>query len=776
MSLPLHAGDPAEVGGHHLVGRLGAGGMGVVYLARSATGRHVAVKVVHSQFADDPEFRDRFRREVAAARRVSGAFTAPVVDADADAVRPWMATLYIPGDTLGQRVARRGPLAPSELRCLLIGLAEALRDIHRAGVVHRDLKPANVLLAADGPRVIDFGVSRAVDWEALTQTGRLMGTPPFMSPEQLTSPLEVGPASDVFSLGTVLVHAATGRNPFDGASPYETVTQVVEGDPDLSGVPAGLLPLARRCLAKAAKDRPTPEELLAELRAWSPPEPEPRPEPMHVPRPEPVPEPTPGPESVPEPTPGPEPEPVPEPEPEPAPEAKRPRRALAALTVVATLAALLGGGQHQERHTTTDAPAAAAGTAAVRPAGWKPWQRAPETRRTQAPRCVPRGESLYCVSKDWAHAKRLRLADGRAVWEDGGDDPLGIIGVTDDLLYVYAVPAALPASFVVQAIDVATGAVRWRRFAGPEVAVTLVGGHLLALSQDSTELTLLDAATGSPVAHRKLTAERCTFRTAVGVVYEICAAKGKDQRIATSVSALDPGTLARTWSVSHGGELDFLGHHEGRLVLARAQEGRYAEIVGVDLAERRVVRTLLDDYLEDARLRRPGGGVPSGRLDLVDGVLYGRKDGRLLAIDPDTGATLWARPLPAPEVSVPVTGGDTLYEVSAAGAVMARDRGTGVLRWTTQGHGRQPGETAYEGRPAYGSLVGDVLYATTATGTIFSLDVTEPYRRPERTPVVRDATDGNPPNASGNATGPVPRTNRRTGPEATERATGIEPA
>ncbi|MFF9027021.1 protein kinase domain-containing protein [Streptomyces iakyrus] len=267
--MALRDSDPAEVGGYRTEDRLGSGGMGVVYLARSASGRRLAIKVVHSQYADDDEFRTRFRREVAAARRVSGAFTAPVVDADADAPHPWMATLYIPGADLGTHVREHGPLPLPRLRGLAAGLAEALRDIHRAGVVHRDLKPANVMLAEDGPRVIDFGISRAADHAAsdvLTQTGRVMGTPPFMSPEQFASPQDVGPAADMFSLGSVLTHAATSRGPFDSPSPYETALRVVEGEPDLTGVPAELLPFIRLCLEKHPKDRPAADELFTLLR------------------------------------------------------------------------------------------------------------------------------------------------------------------------------------------------------------------------------------------------------------------------------------------------------------------------------------------------------------------------------------------------------------------------------------------------------------------------------------------------------------------------------
>ncbi|MFJ2262414.1 serine/threonine-protein kinase [Streptomyces sp. NPDC087844] len=257
---------PEYAGQYRLESHLGSGGMGVVHLARSASGLRLAVKVINVEFARDPEFRGRFKQEVAAARRVSGAFTAPVVDADPEADRPWMATLFIPGPTLAEHVKRNGSLSSAQLRQVMAGLAEALRDIHRAGVVHRDLKPSNVLLAEDGPKVIDFGISRPSDSELRTETGKLIGTPPFMAPEQFRRPREVGPAADIFALGSVLVHAATGRGPFDSDSPYVVAYQVVHDEPDLTDVPGDLAPLIARCLAKEPDERPTPDELMAELR------------------------------------------------------------------------------------------------------------------------------------------------------------------------------------------------------------------------------------------------------------------------------------------------------------------------------------------------------------------------------------------------------------------------------------------------------------------------------------------------------------------------------
>ncbi|MGG8405180.1 protein kinase domain-containing protein, partial [Streptomyces sp. 12297] len=252
--------------GHYEVERvLGAGGMGVVYLAVSPSGRQAAVKVIREQFAADPLFRVRFAREVEAARAVSGAFTAPVVDADTGGDMPWMATLYVPGPTLAEHVAAGGPMAADEVWRLASGLVEALRDIHRAGLVHRDLKPGNILLADDGPRVIDFGISRAADSDALTRTGVVIGTPPFMAPEQFRTPKETGRAADVFALGSVLAYAATGRSPFEAESGYAIAWNVVHEPPVLEGLPPSLLAVVGPCLAKDPADRPTADELLALL-------------------------------------------------------------------------------------------------------------------------------------------------------------------------------------------------------------------------------------------------------------------------------------------------------------------------------------------------------------------------------------------------------------------------------------------------------------------------------------------------------------------------------
>ncbi|MFD3912343.1 protein kinase [Streptomyces sp. NPDC058603] len=265
--MTLRGDDPRSVGAYRLVSRLGAGGMGVVYLGRSVSGRQVAVKMIRPEFAEDDGFRTRFRREVEAARRVSGAFTAPVVDADPEAEQPWLATLFVPGRTLHARVADDGPLPPGEIRILAAGLAEALRDIHRTGLVHRDLKPANVLLAEDGLRVIDFGISRAVDSDPLTRTGLVVGTPPFMAPEQFRAGEATGPFTDVFALGSVLVFAATGHGPFDATDPFVCGYRVTHEEPDLTGLPDELRELIAPCLSKEPSARPTVGDLLKHTEA-----------------------------------------------------------------------------------------------------------------------------------------------------------------------------------------------------------------------------------------------------------------------------------------------------------------------------------------------------------------------------------------------------------------------------------------------------------------------------------------------------------------------------
>jgi serine/threonine protein kinase len=260
----LQAGDPELIGSYRIIRRLGSGGMGHVFLGRSPGGRLLAIKVIRAELAGDLEFRTRFRREVAAARSVSGLFTAPVVDADTEAPVPWLATAYIAGSSLADTVTRHGPLPAGSVLALAAGLAEGLLAIHSAGLVHRDLKPSNVLMADDGPRVIDFGISRAMEASTVTSTGMVVGSPGFMSPEQAEG-LEVGPPSDVFSLGAVLAFAATGEGPFGSGSSAALIYRLVHNPPELNRVPAETRSLIERCLDKDPGRRPSPRHLLAEL-------------------------------------------------------------------------------------------------------------------------------------------------------------------------------------------------------------------------------------------------------------------------------------------------------------------------------------------------------------------------------------------------------------------------------------------------------------------------------------------------------------------------------
>ncbi|WP_276314584.1 serine/threonine-protein kinase [Streptomyces sp. AcE210] len=263
MFEPLQADDPSAVAGYRLAARLGAGGMGRVYLSHTQGGRPVAIKVVRPELADDPAFRRRFRREMEAARRVRGAYTAELIDGDADGTPPWLATLYVPGPSLAEAVGRGGALPVTAVLWLMAGVAEALQAIHGAGIVHRDLKPSNVLLASDGPRVIDFGISLAAGVSSYTATGSTVGTPQFMAPEQ-ASGSEVTAATDVFALGQTAAFAALGEPLYGDGPAVSVLYRIVHSEPDLSLLPARLRPLIARCLAADPAERAT----LAEVVEW----------------------------------------------------------------------------------------------------------------------------------------------------------------------------------------------------------------------------------------------------------------------------------------------------------------------------------------------------------------------------------------------------------------------------------------------------------------------------------------------------------------------------
>ena len=264
---PPESGDPATIGPYRILGVLGAGGMGKVYLARTGGGRTVAVKVVRPDLAGDPGFRTRFRREVAAARRVTGTCAVALLDADVDAEQPWLATAYVAGLSLSEAVEQFGPLSEQSLPALAAGLARALAEVHGGGVVHRDLKPSNVLLTVDGPRLIDFGIARAVDdGGTLTTTGQIIGSPGYIAPEHISGDLPVGPPADIFALGGVLVYAATGSGPFGAGDSISMLWRVMYELPRLDAIPDTVRALAAACLDKDPGLRPTPQQ-ITELTA-----------------------------------------------------------------------------------------------------------------------------------------------------------------------------------------------------------------------------------------------------------------------------------------------------------------------------------------------------------------------------------------------------------------------------------------------------------------------------------------------------------------------------
>jgi serine/threonine protein kinase len=258
---PLEPQDPRELGGHQILGRIGQGGMGLVYLARMRSGRRLAIKVVRDDYARDPEFRSRFHREAVSAQRVRGHYTAALIDVDLDGPAPWLATEYVPGPTLSRAVVTDGPLPEAEVRSLVANLAEALQAVHRAGLVHRDLKAGNVLLGPDGPCLIDLGIAQSSDATSLTATGTLLGTPMVMAPEQATGSA-VGPATDVWALGALAYFAASGQHPFGKGRPDVMYYRVVHEEPRLDQCPDYLVGFVTACLAKDPADRPTVREIL----------------------------------------------------------------------------------------------------------------------------------------------------------------------------------------------------------------------------------------------------------------------------------------------------------------------------------------------------------------------------------------------------------------------------------------------------------------------------------------------------------------------------------
>ncbi|QQM38629.1 serine/threonine-protein kinase [Streptomyces liliifuscus] len=665
MTTALLPEDPRQLGRHHLIARLGAGGMGQVYLARSPGGRLTAIKTIHEHLAEDPHYRERFRREATAARRVTGAYTAPVLDADPDARLPWLATAFLPGVTLRRAVAATGPLPLPAVRALAAALAEALRDIHAAGLVHRDLKPSNILLTRDGPRVIDFGIARAQDDRALTETGGMIGTPGYMSPEQILDGPAVTSATDIFALGAVLAFAATGRDAFGAASVPALLYRIVHEEPELDDVPveSGLKDLIDACLDKSPGNRPDAAAILhrtvtSARSAWW------RDEPLRslladaesTPHPDPEPPPAPT-VSLPS--------PAPSPSPYPSRRGELSRRAVVAvggagLAGLFGYAVAQGGGNAQDEDP--DAWKVTGGTAA---SGAIRWRLSAGAGRVDALLATSAGLVLHGLEGTVASsgATQLRTAStGRRRWvSETSDDVPDDWGVTDDglllaggiltpttistgkILSKAATPDptqqwyALAGTVMVirdvnvlRAVSLTSGTELWRREERSEWRRPAVVGDALLLTDEFARPTCVGAREGEELwAYGEL---------------------GKDDTV-TAVGALPPDRFAL---LTEKGMLHIVDARSGDRVTARALKtgiarGATALARAGDAGLLLTGSTLHGFGLDDARLnwstpalgldacwpRRPGGvHVPV----VAGGLLLHWKDGRTLAaLDPRTG-------------------------------------------------------------------------------------------------------------------------------------------
>ncbi|WP_405696725.1 protein kinase domain-containing protein [Streptomyces sp. NBC_01185] len=766
--MSLRGGDPAEIGGYPLEARLGSGGMGTVFLARTSSGRPVAIKLIHQQFAGDDEFRIRFRQEVAAARRVSGAFTAAVVDAAPEAEQPWMATTYIEGQTLAQRIAAKGPLDGAELRRLAIGLAEALRDIHRVGVVHRDLKPSNVVLSPEGPRVIDFGISRAVDQQTLTMTGRVIGTPPFMSPEQLQAPRGVGPRSDVFSLGTLLVYSATGRGPFDADSPYMTAYQVVHEEPSLGAVPAALRAVVESCLDKVPEGRPSADELLVLLRDLpadlggtdgdaagagrtrdmitqhhlatpaTPAPNAPAAASVVVPAEEAVGEPVgPGAGSTDAPA-------GPGAGSTGTPVGRRLRRrwrpVLAAAVAVAAIgggaAALKAGGIGENSGGGKDDSVAAPGAAL--PDGFAPWRGTVPGGHadiTDELRCVARGDALFCGGGG-AVATRIRAQDGSRVWtaKSPGVPVQGMhmVGATGDTVLGYrfaAEDAPQDPPTEVVALDANSGRELWSVPTGAQsTAVTgrtqdalVVGSAVVTVDASNSRFEARDAHSGEVTWTTSFPeGSQCAPVPMGSQLLAMCATRAEVDALEVRHPTLHTmdrasGTLGRPIEVD--GPAVPMGVADGELVLLQEHlEGPalagYDGVARVDPASRKVTYSRLATTYE---------GTPG----MADGTVYvSGQTGLVTAIDSATGEKKWSRQTSVEGASGPVEGAGTLYFSSATGRVVALSPKDGTRLWTTDP--QADGLTGEQGASPRVVVAGRAVIVAADKNTLFAFDAQNP--------------------------------------------------
>ncbi|MDT0320380.1 outer membrane protein assembly factor BamB family protein [Streptomyces millisiae] len=685
--------DPRRIGPFEVLGRLGAGGMGLVYLARSASGRRVAIKTVRSELAEDQLFRVRFTREVEAARAVSGFYTAAVVDADPRAAVPWLATAYVPAPSLEEIVSECGPLPVPAVRWLAAGIAEALQSIHGAGLVHRDMKPSNVLVVEDGPRVIDFGIASGVSNTRLTMTNVAVGTPAYMSPEQARDSRSVSGASDVFSLASTLVFAATGHPPYHGANPVETVFMLLRERPDLSGLPDELRPMIESLMAHKPEERPTPADLQAELAphlfaasddsgnasAWLPPaavaliearrgrapaavpaapSPSPSPPPPSVSPSAPVPvpgltpppmpaAPPPMPSSPPTPPPAGPPVAAAPPPPAPAPTDDPVR--LPGARVPIGPGPQRGEPAGPDDHLVPHSP---------------DWAR-PPTAAPAAPMASPRtahpGQQVTGAPAVAPPAQAQAPARWRPWRFRMNNDLWGSPVVRDGLLYV--------TSFEVHALDVASGR---RQFKTREVAWSMAvsGGRVLA--SDGPSLYALDATDGTD-----------RWRIAIdGWIYALRADRGTVVTATRGggVQAWEAANGEQLWELS-GAQTDFETQDTAPVV-----HGGVVYLWGEGLLYALEARTGAELWRHPVGDTSVTGGVPVRVAPTDDGVVYVSAGSRVLALDAGTGAERWRFDAPAailcpPTYESPRSRAAGIYFADYLGTVYALDVTTGDDRW-----------------------------------------------------------------------------------------------
>ncbi|MGV9687923.1 outer membrane protein assembly factor BamB family protein [Streptomyces sp. NPDC003444] len=715
--------DPRRIGPFEVLGRLGAGGMGLVYLARSASGRRVAIKTVRTELAEDQLFRVRFTREVEAARAVSGFYTAAVVDADPRAAVPWLATAYVPAPSLEEIVNECGPLPAQAVRWLAAGVAEALQSIHGAGLVHRDLKPSNVLVVEDGPRVIDFGIASGVSNTRLTMTNVAVGTPAYMSPEQARDSRSVTGASDIFSLGSMLVFAATGHAPYHGANPVETVFMLLREGPDLEGLPEELRPLIESCMQMDVTRRPSPADLQAQLAphlfgpgsddsgtasAWlplsatamierrrgggrtpaAPPVPAVPPPPPPSDPPGPFPDPY-GPERGPGGG-GRRPEPVGGRHAGPAESAGGPVR-LGGGTVpigpgprVADTRAALAVGRGAD---------AGPATGWIRPPGGGPHGAEPGPPPGSRPLNVPAqgGTGPHPPPPEPGHWRPWRFRMSNDVW--------GTPVVDGDLLYV--------TSFEVHALDTGSGR---RQFKTRDVAwsMAVAGGRIHA--SDGPTLYALDASDGGE--RWRLHTDAWVYALQVDRGTVVTGTRGG------GVQGREASNGAMLWEVT-GAQTDFETPEAGPALHGdTVYVWRDARLQALD------ARTGAERWSYPIGDAASCGGVPVRVAPAKDGYVYVSAGTRVLSIDIAAGHVRWHFEAPAVFLSPPafapgpaVTGGG-VYLADHLGTVYALDATTGQDRWRIATEQRQSTEPVLvaDGNVHVGS--GSALYTLDAvTGT-----------------------------------------------------------